>query len=148
MKLKIIFIFGRIWTAAMNISYRTRQRESIWNFLQENKDRHVMVDDVVDYLKSQGNGVGKSTVYRYLEKLVEEGKVRKYFLEEGAGACFQLAGGDENCCKHYHLKCVRCGALLHVECSFLDQVHAHILQLCVNLLRFLPRHIGKKDLIA
>ena len=83
---------------------------------------------MVDYLKSQGNGVGKSTVYRYLEKLVEEGKVRKYFLEEGAGACFQLAGGDENCCKHYHLKCVRCGALLHVECSFLDQVHAHILQ--------------------
>ena len=128
MKLKIIFIFGRIWTAVMNISYRTRQRESIWNFLQENKDRHVMVDDVVDYLKSQGNGVGKSTVYRYLEKLVEEGKVRKYFLEEGAGACFQLAGGDESCCKHYHLKCVRCGALLHVECSFLDQVHAHILQ--------------------
>lgn len=43
---------------------------------------------MVDYLKSQGNGVGKSTVYRYLEKLVEEGKVRKYFLEEGAGACF------------------------------------------------------------
>ncbi|WP_262397106.1 Fur family transcriptional regulator [Zongyangia hominis] len=95
--------------------------------MEQNKDRHVMVDDVVEYLKDQGTSVGKSTVYRYLEKLVEEGLCRKYFLEEGKGACFQLSGDDGSCHRHYHLKCVVCGQLLHVECSYLDEVEAHIL---------------------
>lgn len=110
------------------MSYKTKQRESIWNFLQQNKDRHVGADDVVDYLKSQGNAVGKSTVYRFLEKLVDEGLVRKYYLEEGMGACFQLSGDSGECHRHYHLKCVECGRLLHVECDFLDEVQAHILE--------------------
>ncbi len=106
--------------------YKTRQRERILRLLTENAGRHLSVDEVVDHLRGQGEPVGKSTVYRYLDRLVEQGLVRRYFLEEGVGACYQYAGGEERCREHFHLKCIGCGVLLHVECSYLDEVAQHV----------------------
>ncbi len=106
--------------------YKTRQRERILRFLTENAGRHLSVDEVVDHLRGQAEPVGKSTVYRYLDRLVEQGLVRRYFLGEGGGACYQYAGDVERCREHFHLKCIGCGALLHVECSYLDEVAQHV----------------------
>ncbi len=106
--------------------YKTRQRERILRLLTENAGRHLSVDEVVDHLRGQGEPVGKSTVYRYLDRLVEQGLVRRYFLEERTGACYQYAGGEERCREHFHLKCIGCGGLLHVECSYLDEVAQHV----------------------
>lgn len=106
--------------------YRTRQREVILDFLKHSDGKHVSVDEVSDHLKAEGEKVGRTTIYRYMEKLTEEGTLRKYFIEEGAGACYQyvdLAGG---CHEHFHLKCLKCGRLLHVECDYLNQLGVHI----------------------
>ena len=107
--------------------YKTRQRELIHGFLLAQGDRHLSVDEVVDYLRAQGSPVGKSTVYRYLDRLVEQGTVRKYFLEEGMGACYQYAGEDGHCRQHFHLKCIGCGRLIHVECDYLNELAEHVL---------------------
>lgn len=107
--------------------YRTRQRELIWNYLCDHRAQHIVAEDIVEHLRAIGEPVGKSTVYRYLERLVEEGQVRKFFLEEGMSACYQLAAGEgEDCHEHFHLKCLRCGRLLHIECEYLSEVEQHI----------------------
>ena len=105
--------------------YRTRQRELILQFLMENRQRHLSAEEIGDYLRAQGSPVSRATIYRYLDRLTEQGKVRRYFLEEGTGACYQFSDG-EGCREHFHLKCLGCGKLFHVECDYLAQVQAHV----------------------
>lgn len=69
---------------AQSEGYKTKQRDHILQFLIENQSRHVTVDDVVDHLKQSGNPVGKATVYRYMDKLVNQGDVRKFLLEDSS----------------------------------------------------------------
>lgn len=106
-------------------AYKTRQRELILNYLIENKNHHVIADEIAQHLKTQGNAVGKSTVYRYLDKLVNDGTVKKYYAADEKCACYQYAENN-NCNHHYHFKCTECGNLFHVECSHLDEMSEHI----------------------
>ncbi len=106
--------------------YKTRQRESILRYMTEHKDSHVTVSTISDYLSQQGTPVGTATIYRHLEKLVEQGMVRKYTVDASTGACFQFAAPDRECHEHYHLKCERCGKLIHLECHFAIELSEHI----------------------
>ncbi len=108
--------------------YKTRQREQILAFLMQCGDRHLSAEEVAAHMKEQGNPVGKSTVYRYLDKLVEQGLVRKYYLQAGQGACYQYWEDGKSCREHFHLKCTGCGKLIHVECNYLDEVALHLLE--------------------
>ncbi len=108
-------------------AYKTKQRELILNYLIENKNHHVVAEDIAEHLKNQGNAVGKSTVYRYLDKLVNDGKVRKFYHDEGKSSCYQYIDSI-NCNNHYHFKCIQCGHLFHVQCSHLDEMASHIYQ--------------------
>ena len=106
--------------------YKTRQRESILRYMTEHKDSHVTVNTISDYLSQQGTPVGTATIYRHLEKLVEQGMVRKYMVDASTGACFQFVMPDRQCHEHYHLKCERCGKLIHLECHFAKELANHI----------------------
>ena len=53
--------------------------------------------------------------------------MRRYYLGEGAGACYQFTG-REDCHEHFHLKCTGCGRLIHVECDYLGEVSKHVLE--------------------
>lgn len=108
--------------------YKTRQSELVLHILMQQKDRHLAAEDVVDQLKAQGTAVSKATVYRHLDRLVEQNLVRRYHMGEGAGACYQYCGDDPDRHLHYHLKCVTCGELFHVSCEYLDTIAAHIWQ--------------------
>lgn len=107
--------------------YKTRQRGLILDCLVQNRGGHITADDVTRYLKEQGAPVGRTTVYRYLEKLVAEGVVQKFSAGPGGSACFQYngCGGEHN---HFHLKCVDCGKLIHLDCDHFLEVERHILK--------------------
>ncbi len=105
--------------------YKTRQRAVIENILKDNCDIHMTVDDIVLRLNECGENVGKTTVYRTLEKLVNEGKVRKY-TAEGESACFQYLSDMGYCHEHFHLKCTVCGELLHLDCEKIEELTSHI----------------------
>ena len=47
------------------MSYNTRQRELILDYIKKNAKKHLTADDIADALKAEQ--VGKTTVYRYLE---------------------------------------------------------------------------------
>ena len=108
-----------------NNSYKTKQREIILEYLKKYKDEHISVDDILYHLKTNGTPVGKSTVYRYLDKLVKENIVRKYRTEEGKSACYQYFA-DETCKAHYHFKCSNCSTLFHVDCEVFHDIEEHL----------------------
>jgi Fur family ferric uptake transcriptional regulator len=107
-----------------NKSYKTKQRDTILRYLQSHSNVHTNAEELAEHLKSEGNPVGKSTIYRYLDRLCAENMVRKFISPDGKGSCYQII--QEQCHYHYHFKCLNCGELLHVKCNSLDGISTHI----------------------
>ncbi|MBR4305740.1 MAG: transcriptional repressor [Ruminiclostridium sp.] len=105
------------------MAYKTKQSEIVLSYLKENSESHLTANDIA--LALAGKNVSKTTVYRHLEKLCREGMVRKYILEEGDSACYQYIG-DDVCHSHFHLKCLICNKLLHLQCDHLSEIESHI----------------------
>lgn len=108
--------------------YKTKQKEIILDYLKSNEDSHVTIDEVFKYLNEQGNKVGRTTVYRHMERLAEDDVLRKYYIEEGIGSCYQYIGEREDYHQHFHLKCTECKELIHLKCSYLEDLNNHILK--------------------
>ncbi len=108
----------------MASEYKTKQRAVILDFLKENS-AHVCARDIAQHLEEQGIHIGVATVYRALERLCEQGVVRKFVIDERSGACYQYVQ-DTECNEHFHLKCISCGALIHMNCGFLKKMEEHI----------------------
>ena len=68
-------------------NYNTKQKELLLDFLKNNDSKHVNVQEISSYLINSGNPMGTSTIYRQLERMVEQGTVRKYVLDGRADAC-------------------------------------------------------------
>lgn len=107
--------------------YNTKQREVLLKFFTDNTDKHFTAAEIELELAKKGEKLGKATVYRRLERLVEDGIVRRFVSDDAKVSCYQYAGG-EACKNHYHLKCLKCGELLHVECDYLDEMSSHVLE--------------------
>ena len=75
--------------------YKTKQKEIILNFFIKNKNHHLTASDIINYLHIHDENVGSATVYRYLDKLVSKGMIRKYILDDRSGACYQYI--DNSC---------------------------------------------------
>ena len=82
---------------------------------------------MVAQLSRKGSTVGQATVYRMIDRMAERGELRKYVIDGTTAACYQLVGTpDADCREHFHLKCERCGRLIHVECEELSRIAAHM----------------------
>ena len=97
----------------------------IIDFLKSNKDRHFTAFEIADSVCGD-NGSGKSTVYRHITKLLESGEIRRFESRGNNSFVYQYSSENEKCDEHYHLKCVCCGRLIHMECKRLDDVRNHI----------------------
>lgn len=104
--------------------YKTRQRALVEQALRESAGRHITAEELTERLSRGGAAVGRTTVYRCLERLVEEGRAQKY-TAVGESACYQYLNGD-GYCEHFHLKCTGCGRLIHIECEQLSALAEHI----------------------
>ena len=96
--------------------YQTKQRDELLTYLESMSGQHITVNDVCEYFKTKGKSIGTTTVYRQLEKMVDQGIVTKYVIDAGSPACFEYVGADshhqEGFC--YHCKCEVCGNVLKV----------------------------------
>ena len=108
--------------------YTTGSRTKILAYLQQNKNRSVNVNDIANYLASQNSAVNITTVYRYLDKLVSQGVLIKYVAEKGSMATYQYVEKGKHCKEHLHLRCMKCGAVIHLECDFMSEISQHILK--------------------
>lgn len=111
----------------MRESYRTRQQEELRRILEKTPGRHYTVAQLRTLLMESGQPIGTTTIYRQLDKLVEDGVVQKYLLETGDSACYAFIGEHEECASHFHCKCEECGQLIHMDCEELAAIQKHIL---------------------
>lgn len=111
---------------ARSNGYQTKNRQMILEFLQKNKEKTVSAMDIYEELKRQKVHVNITTVYRYLERLLKEKKVKKYAADTGGKFGYQYVEDGEQCEEHLHLKCVGCGQVIHMDCSFMDEIAKHL----------------------
>ena len=100
--------------------YHTDQKDRLLDFLGRNTIRQLKMEEIVSALDGK---VGKSTVYRLMRSLVEEGRVRRFEL--GRTIYYQYLSGAA-CDSHLHLKCTVCGELFHLNCDHLHEIAAHV----------------------
>lgn len=101
-------------------SYHTKQQETVLNFFKENKENQFTADEAAKLLENKN--VGKSSVYRIVSKLCETGVLKRFSGEKGKGAKYQFVGECGSCEEHFHLKCLKCGKLVHLENELSDTV--------------------------
>lgn len=109
--------------------YRTNQKEIVLKYMEEHPQEHFTAVDLYSVLKQQGHRIGLTTIYRHLERLVDEGIVIKSIVDESTPACFELSGHrstqNSSC---YHCKCIQCGKLIHLHCDEITKLENHILE--------------------
>ena len=112
---------------AQSAKYKTKQREAILEYISMLEDVHVTAAQIVEHFEKENTPVGRTTIYRHLDKLTEDGKLRKYITDGVSGACYQHVENQNDCQTHLHLKCEDCGELQHLECEELEEIERHFL---------------------
>ena len=107
--------------------YRTSQQEMVIRRLEKYKNSFKSVDDISDELKKDGIKIGKTTVYRTLERFTEDGTLIKIPSINGAAARYSYIG-DENSPQHAKLICLKCGKISNLQCKSLEEFSNHILK--------------------
>lgn len=110
-------------------TYKTRQQDLLLSFLKETAGTHFTAEDVKKHFEGSENPLGNATIYRQLEKLVADGRLVKYVIDEKSAACFEYTGEsvkDDSQTHHFHIKCEKCGALIHLDCEELDHLVSHL----------------------
>lgn len=109
--------------------YQTKQRQQLIAYLETIPGIHFTIADIVAYFKEQNVNIGTTTIYRQVEKLVEEGYVKKYIFDANTPACFEYMDPSKECMEDicFHCKCIQCGRLIHLHCDDLEHTEKHIL---------------------
>jgi len=101
-------------------TYNTKQKEALINFFKQNPE---MCFSPADIINNPNLKMGSATVYRLLTKLKNEGIIKSFLLGEKKFVAYQY----NSCgCEHFHLKCLKCGELIHSECDVIKSMQAHI----------------------
>ena len=107
-------------------TYKTAGRQRLLAFFHSHPDRQFTADELAFEINRAQDGNGsKSTLYRHLSELCREGTVRKYRSDTQSAYVYQYVGNGD-CCHHFHLKCLSCGALIHLECTVSQELLSHI----------------------
>ncbi len=112
------------------VHYKTKHKEELEEYLSTIPGEHFTASDVCDHFKKIGRPMGTTTVYRQLERLVGDGRVNKYIIDENSSACFEYIGAERDCYARgcFHCKCEKCGMLIHMECHELSLIKDHLME--------------------
>ncbi len=90
--------------------YQTQQKRELLAFLRRHALTPLSIEDMVAGLHT----MGKSTVYRLVNQLVESGDVARFVKGNNRHFVYQYLERDD-CRRHLHCRCVTCGKLYHLD---------------------------------
>ena len=101
-------------------NYKTNQKELIMNIISTfNKDWTIR--KLYDALDGK---VGLTTIYRFVDKMVLDGTVKKIVGKDNVTYYCYLGSCDQE--NHFYLKCDNCGKNVHIDCKCMSDLVNHI----------------------
>ena len=107
-------------------TYNTKQKKLVSELVKNNSHKQLSCDEITYLLLQQGTPVGKTTVYRQLEKLVADGVIKKFNTQNSKSFLYQFVDENLRCDEHMHLRCIKCGNYEHLSCDFMKAVSEHL----------------------
>lgn len=108
----------------MKNNYNTEQRFLIEKYLMSNQDKFVNCQEILEHLKENDVDIGLTTIYRFLNLLEKNNKVRTEMINHTK--YYQYISNE--CSNHFHLKCKKCGKIIHLHCEEFENVNKHIME--------------------
>jgi Fur family ferric uptake transcriptional regulator len=105
---------------------QTKVRNTIDECFEVNSDKTINFNDINNYLLHRDIKVNKTTIYRYLDKLVKNQQIKKYLDEDGKQSGYVLVLSEHCMSSHLHMKCVQCNKLIHLNCDFNKEILDYI----------------------
>lgn len=105
--------------------YNTKQKQALTEFFMQNNNRQYSAKEIAENMCAYAK-IGKSTVYRLIDKMVSDGTLRRFRGADAKSVVYQYTGQNHECDSHFHLKCVNCGTLIHLECDSVSVLNQHI----------------------
>ena len=102
----------------MRGNYNTEQKELLLDIISK-ENGEFTVKDI-----SNKTDVGLTTIYRFIDKLVKDGKLTKEIGNDNTTYYQYLEECDHE--NHFYLKCDNCGKLIHVDCDCIEDLSNHI----------------------
>ncbi len=99
----------------MQKSYHTKTSGLISQFIQTKMDKGFTAAELSAFLEKNGVSVNKTTVYRNLDKMTENGKLTKRKSMVSDAFVYQTSDGDGHCEEHIHFLCNNCGSVIHLS---------------------------------
>lgn len=94
------------------MTYNTETKESIISFLSKNEEKAFSAEEICQAVLVGGHG--KSTVFRILSRLVDDGTIKRITDSKTRRVTYQHVSCI-HCKEHLHLMCRGCGALIHLD---------------------------------
>jgi len=105
----------------MKGKYKTKPRNAIIEYLKANADTRFTAKDILSAINAEENNLDRSTIYRNLERLCDEGYLVKYKESDIIAACYQYSEGHGSCHEHMHAQCIVCGKIFHMDNKILKK---------------------------
>lgn len=102
--------------------YKTEQRKNILDYLIKNQNKFVNAKEIANYLKENNQLVGLTTIYRYLEILEKDNRVR--VETKNHTQYYQYVENEST--TNLFLKCKECGNSMSLECKEFEDINNHI----------------------
>ena len=102
------------------VHYHTKQKDIVYDHIKKKKCEFTVKELYTDLNQK----IGLTTIYRMIDKLVQDGTLHKYIGVDNITYYQYL----ETCPKenHFYLKCDKCGNLIHVDCDCMKELSLHI----------------------
>ena len=100
--------------------YMTKQKSAILDYIKN------VNDFTIKDIEKNTSGVGTTTIYRELNKLLKEKSIIKIVNDKGITR-YQFINHCD-CKNHIYLKCNLCGKTEHIDCNFINDFKNHIMK--------------------
>lgn len=105
------------------MNYQTKQKTILLHFLGEHKTEQLSIEEIAERMPE---GLGKSTLYRLMRQLTDQGMVLRFRGGNQKAVRYQLVNKEDGCDGHFHMQCTSCGTLFHLHCNFMKQLGSHM----------------------
>lgn len=105
------------------MAYQTKQKQLLLSFLEHHKKEQLSIEEIAERMSQ---GLGKSTLYRLMGQLTEQGIVMRFRGNDQKTIRYQLVSKEDGCDEHFHAQCTSCGTLFHLHCDFMKDLGNHI----------------------
>ena len=108
--------------------YNTAGRAKLIAYLAEHTTQTPQsAEHIYATLARMGDAPGYSSVYRLLSQLCAQGSVRRVrALAPAKGYLYQYVQ-EHACHTHFHLHCLSCGEITHLECDCGEEIASHLM---------------------